>query len=190
MGLDITAYSRLRRVGHHVYEPSDPWCGNEDHVRAYAYDTFPRSFAGIPMLDAMHGSDGTEFLYGGCYAITPETETHEFRAGSYGGYGNWRRDLARQFNPSGTEDGGPFGGRIPLEPDPEKPFYELIWFADNEGTIGPEAAANLLADFRAHASDYQPDGPRSMDFNYMVSKYNDWTRACELATVGGLISFH
>lgn len=133
MGLDITAYSNLKHVGKHVKdtelnegEPggADDWCYYDGHVQAMAYDSFPQSFRGITVL-GVKVAGASKFLDGGCYETTAETHTHGFRAGSYTGYNRWREDLQRQFNP----------GR-----DPEKPFYELIWFADNEGTIGPEAA--------------------------------------------------
>lgn len=180
MGLDITAYSRLKHVGRHEKdvarnegEPGglDDWCYYGGHVQAFAYDTFPASFRGIPLLGTRKVGHDEVFLDGGCFATTDETETHPFRAGSYGGYGQWRADLQRQFNPSR---------------DPDGPFYELIWFADNEGSIGPEAAKDLLADFREHATRYTPD--RYED--YFRDKYEDWTRAFELAADGGLVHFH
>lgn len=195
MGLDITAYSRLLAVGKHEKDPAlnegepvgvDDSCYYEDHVQAYAYDSFPNSFRGIPVLGTKQFREcGDTFLQGGCYATTDATKTHRFGAGSYGGYGVWRRDLARQFNPSGTES-GPSGLSVPLEPDPEKPFYELIWFADNEGTIGPDAAKDLLADFIEHASRYNPEMQWA---DHARGLYTDWIRAFELAADGGLVSF-
>lgn len=192
MGLDITAYSRLEHVGKHEKdvelnegEPGglDDWCYYENHVQAFAYDCFPRSFRGIPVLGRFGGNDGTAFITGGCYAVTEKTETLGFRAGSYGGYNHWRGDLAAQFNPAPMSfDRGP----TMAEPDPDLPFYELIWFADSEGTIGPEAAADLLVDFRDHADRYVlPEMYRSYP-----DIYGNWTRACELAADGGLIRFH
>jgi hypothetical protein len=171
MGLDITAYSRLEPAGKHT----DNWCQDENHVQAYAYDTFPQSFRGIPVL-ATEPINGTGFIWGGCYAHTDDTETHQFRAGSYGGYNQWRADLQEQFNP-GT--------------DPDGPFYELIYFADNEGCIGPDAAKDLLADFREHAEQYNP-GHESEGVwrERCFEKYRDWTRAFELAADGGLVYFH
>lgn len=180
MGLDITAYSRLVAVGKHEKDPAlnegepggvDAFCYYEDHVQAYAYDSFPRSFRGIPILGTEDTQDGSSFLIGGCYTVTAETKIHGFRAGSYSGYGQWRADLERQFNP---------------DRDPDGPFYELIWFADNEGSIGPEAAGDLLADFRTHAALYQPFGDLA---DYSRSRYADWTRAFELAADDGLVSF-
>lgn len=174
MGLDITAYSRLKHVGKHA----DGWCEeqyNDEtwervHVAAYAYDSFPQSFRGIPVIGTT-ASGASTFLDGGCFAVTEETKTHAFRAGSYSGYGLWRDDLRLQFNP---------------DTNPDLPFYELIWFADNEGCIGPDAAKDLLADFREHAAAYAP----REHADYFRQKYEDWTTAFELAADGGLVDFH
>lgn len=171
MGLDITAYSNLKHVGRHT----DDWCENEHHVEAFAYADFPQSFRGLPVVEQREIGrmfDKTPIFDSGCFVLTEGTETHSFRAGSYSGYNQWRADLQRQFNSPLLADG---------------PFYELIWFADNEGSIGPEAAADLLADFREHADAYDP-GTEYPD--YMREKYTDWTRAFELAAVGGLVRFH
>lgn len=173
MGLDITAYSRLKHIGKHA----DEWCDeqyddetfNRVHVQAFAYQDFPQSFRGIPVL-GNRAASGCAFFDGGCFAVTEETKTHAFRAGSYSGYGVWRDDLRRQFNPRTLPNG---------------PFYELIWFADNEGCIGPEAAKDLLADFREHATSYAPNGHA----DYFRQKYEDWTTAFELAADGGLVDF-
>ena len=167
MGLDITAYSHLTAIGKHT----NGWCEDEDHIEAFSYDEFPQSFRGIPILSAYRPTlaDGSKILDGGCYVVTDATKSHQFQAGSYGGYNVWRENLRNQFNPYVEED---------------VPFFELIWFADNEGTIGPEAAVDLLADFREHAAAYvQPD-------NWRTTLYSDWTRAFELAADGGLVQFH
>jgi hypothetical protein len=164
MGLDITAYSQLERIGLHEKdrdlnegEPGglNDYCYNDGHVNAYAYDSFPQSFRGLEVL-SIRDYPGARFMEGGCYGITPKTEAHAFRAGSYAGYNAWREDLQKQFNPSRNPDG---------------PFYELIWFADNEGCIGPDAARDLLTDFREHADRYVPQWP------WAEAKYQDWTRA-------------
>lgn len=185
MGLDITAYSHLRHIGKHTKDAAlngdepgglDDYCHYETHVNAYAFSCFPRSFRGIPVLGTERSSGGDHtFVLAGCFEVTAATETHRFRAGSYGGYNAWRCDLARQFNPSaGPETGA------------ELPFYELIWFADNEGCISSEAAAALLADFETHADQYRPEGYE----DYFRQKYEDWTNACRLASDSGLIEFH
>ncbi|MFI1197731.1 hypothetical protein ACH4T9_31345 [Micromonospora sp. NPDC020750] len=171
MGLDITAYSHLKHVGKHT----DGWCEDNDHVQAFAYDCFPASFRGIPVLGTEQHS-GTGLMVGGCHEFTAETERHGFRAGSYGGYNAWRSDLQAKFNPELHSD---------------SPFYELIFFADNEGCIGPDAARDLLADFEQHAAEYgasRPGGPLSRE--YELQRYADWTRAFRLAADGGLVRFH
>ena len=176
MGLDITAYSHLKHVGPHEKDPAlnegepggpNAWCYYENHVEAFAYDCFPASYRGLPVLRTERG-----FVFGGCYETTEETKMHSFCAGSYGGYNRWREALAEQFN-------APVG-----KPDPAKPFYELIWFSDNEGTIGPETAQDLLADFREHADVWRSPFESHRDL------YNDWLRAFELAADGGLVRFH
>ena len=167
MGLRIVAHSNLRPVGLHT---DNVWCDTEGHVVAFAYATFLHSFRGVPVLGT-YSSRG-EFINGGCYAFTDATVDHTFSAGSYKGYGEWRANLAQQFNP---------------ETHPELPFYDLIHFADNEGCIGPESAADLLADFQLYAHRYQP--PVDDIFGWYPGLYAGFTRACELAAESGLIRF-
>lgn len=184
MGLDITAYSKLRAVGQHV--PDGQWCDEEDHVTAFAYDSFEASFRGLPILDR-RAIGGSSFIWGGCYEITDKTVAVDFGAGSYPGYSRWREDLARQFNPAPI-----LWDKLPPgmgKPDPDLPFYELIWFADNEGTIGELAAADLLADFTANAASYAPKG-YEWEIAQSVEKYTDWAEAFRLAADGGLVRFH
>lgn len=160
MGLDITAYSNLESVGHTVL----PWCEDEDHIETYTYDSFPRSFKGIAVTET---SD--DLLHGGCFRATEITETYSFAAGSYGGYNRWRADLQEQFNPNQLTG---------------KPFYELIWFADNEGVIGPEAAAELLHDFHKYDASYFSSSLRCRQV------FDDFAKAAALAADHGLIQFH
>lgn len=193
MGLDITAYSKLRAIGQHEKDPAlnegepgglDDWCYYDGHIGAFADACFPASFAGLPILGTKTAG-GSTFFEGGCYERTAGTEELGFRAGSYTGYGMWREDLARQFNPVPVHRDTPRAHMD--EPDPDLPFYELIWFADNEGCIGELAAANLLADFEAHAGAYSPGGEYP---DYYREKYRDWTDAFRLAANGGLVHFH
>lgn len=168
MGLDITAYSNLKHIGQHKKDTD--FCYYENHVQAFAYSVFAASFRGIPILGT-RDVENTSFIDGGCFEVTEATESHGFRAGSYSGYNRWRRDLASQFNP---------------DTNPDQPFYELIYFADNEGSIGPDAAKDLLADFQKHQNEYA----QTVHEKYFREKYADWTRAFELASNGGLVSFH
>lgn len=184
MGLDITAYSNLSYVGHHEQASEDECSYDEEtwervHVEAFAYNSFPHALMGVPNVQSKRAG-GEPFLSGGCFAVTSATESHSFRAGSYSGYGQWRSDLAALFNPY-REQGSP---------SPERPFYELIWFADNEGTIFTQAATSLLEDFRKHEDAYRHAHVGMKYGDYLVRKYLDWMRACELAAQNGCIDFH
>src|SRR6476620_2536568 len=118
MGLDITAVSKLVRMANEP-KTDEEWDDfyEGDGFKAFWYDSLAHSGAGL-VKDA-------------CYEPTADSKYHGFRAGSYGGYGQWRKDLAD------------FAGFTLDEyweaPDTGQPFYELIHFADNEGTIGPDA---------------------------------------------------
>lgn len=193
MGLGITAYSRLDYIGHHP-GPKTP-DGNEGencqydeetydrlHLQAFAYSDFPHALQGIPGTPDIRGEafGWDSLISAGCFALTAGTETHSFEAGSYGGYDQWREHLGRCFGWSR---------------DTEDPFFELIYFADNEGTLLWLPAKNLLADFEAGREkwrDYcvdifsdQPYQPK-----YYLEKYENWAHACELAADGGLVDFH
>lgn len=184
MGLDITAYSKLERLPD-GYEPTEGEEYDGSVVRAFAYSGFPHSFRGIPALGTKALSGGLEFIEGPWYRFTAETETLGFGAGRYVSYSQWRDALAsfvghvsaRHYWTEGAEDW---------------PFFELISFSDNEGTIGPEAARDLLEDFRAWRDRYYAayEAESNVLDGWYRQKYDDWTRACELAADGGLIDFH
>lgn len=191
MGLDITAFSNLSYLGHHEVpedseHPYDPETFDRLHVEAITYDAFPHALLGVPNQQTkQYGT--TMFIVAGCFEITEKTEQYRFRAGSYSGYNRWRQDLAAQFNPYRPGEGGDAYG----PPNLEGPFYELIWFADNEGTIAEPAAINLLADFRQYEAEYRAAHVSgTYDGDWFIEKYLDWTHACELAADGGLIDFH
>jgi hypothetical protein len=184
MGLDITVYSNLQSLGKHT----EKWCYEEDHIMAYAYDSFPKSFDGIPILEIFNSGESI-FLHGGCFIPTEETEKYYFPAGAYHNYNIWRSDLARQFNPQRKEKVEGHFGFYPSKPDVEKPFYELIWFADNCGCIGPLAAQRLFNDFKENEDKYQSLTDIN-GFNYNKEKYQHWMKACEVASQSGLIDFH
>lgn len=178
MGLDITAVSKLRYAGKEELDGDEEW--PDDLFIAFAYAGFEHSTRGLRgMTDTFQG--GT-FIGGHSYYATPDSEFHGFRAGSYGGYGEWRAGLATS---TGHSLGDYFSGG-----DDTLPFYELIHFADNEGTIGPESARDLLEDFRTHRETYVATRRGSTWGQYDIERYDDWTRACELAADGGLVSFH
>lgn len=180
MGLDIIAYGIATPVGalDDVAPISDDgvptsWCPHNDpdadpiHVMAFAYKSFEWSMRGLQP--------------GRCYVVD---NSFHFAAGSYSGYGAWRCDLARVvLSVSAIEEVW-----NDVEHYRDEPFFELIHFADNEGTIGPEAALDLAQDFdewravyvAAHSDD-------SHDWD--VQKYDEWTKAFKIAAGTGLVEF-
>ena len=95
---------------------------------------------------------------------------------TYGGHGDFRRELAEL-------------GGYPPEDAWEKrvtvgPFFELVNFADNEGTFGPETCAKLAADFAAH----EPRARQMLEGEHMRF-YRKWHQALTLASAGGMLTF-
>lgn len=124
--------------------------------------------------------------------LTPGFFTYEecdsFRAGSYGGYNDWRDQLAVMAHGIGAEriwramETGEMLG---------KPFVELIHFADNEGYIGPVVSAKLAKDFAEYqerADKWANEKPAVRA--YWLQKYNAWRNAFEKAADGGFVEFH
>jgi hypothetical protein len=178
MGLDITAYSDMALTEPHPSSEDDPgWCWIDGHQQTFAYQGFEQSFRGLADPDEIFQKD---FIGGRCYEPTAATETYRFSAGSYGGYNQWRDQLSLTM-------AGCTAKHIWMNRDDyrDAPFFELICFADNEGCIGPDAAKDLLADFRAGTDRWFTEvDPIARQ------RYGDWTRACELASRNGFIDFH
>jgi hypothetical protein len=96
-----------------------------EHIPAFHLG-FEQSFRGL--------------LWERCYEC--RGEYFYFRAGTYRQHAEFRQVLARVALNVDADviyaDPGPFR---------DKPFFELIFFVDTEGCIGPLAAADLAADF-------------------------------------------
>lgn len=184
MGLDISAYSKLRYVGlgevgtktEHG-DDEDYHCGDPDHIQAFAYASFPHALQGLtvqtPPDDFFDGAIG-----GDCFEQTADTEAMGFRAGSYSGYNAFRAELA-QLAGRTVEDY--WQGRANHEP-----FYELINFADNEGVLSPDCAKALIPDFEQHRGAFLT---RNQD-SYWIETYDEWLTALRLAADDGLVVFH
>jgi hypothetical protein len=162
MGLDITAYEKLEWLR----EIPEDWDHEEDETSLYRIEAFAKSCDG---------------LRNGIYRYSGET--HGFRAGSYSGYNEWRRQLARLVGtvPEAVWKGAPCAA-----------FGELIHNADNEGFIGPTTSAKLAKDF----ADWQTRAEKfaaechADDGGWFLGKYNDWRKAFELASKGGAVALH
>ena len=104
-----------------------------------------------------------------------------FRAGSYSGYNWWRDQLAQMAYRKPAE-------RVWAE-NTDGPFFELINFADNEGTIGPIACARLAEHFEAGRDTVRARLYDKVD-GWDQQKYDEWARAFDLAANTGLVRFH
>lgn len=176
MGLDITAYSKVEKVDVEVDEDNYP-------VDESAYDDYVRAWA----MGRRGQHDQLED--GKFYSVD---EAYGFRAGSYGGYNQWRETLAKLAGYPLTPYKGFMGESAAHAAacwdGATGPFAELIDFPDNEGSIGAVTSAKLAKDFadfdeRAKYFDGDEDG-------WFYKKYLDWKAAFELAVDGGMVSFH
>lgn len=167
MGLDIKYFERLELVDHQQDD-------DDSLVRLLNESCFAAQGAGlqpasVPIYNRMvwygrHQSAGA---------------TGWFRAGSYGGYNEWRKWLCSLALGVDVDEvwknPAAYAG---------KPFVELINFSDCEGTIGPVVSAKLakdFAEFSARAAGANADGYGSL--------YRDFAKAFETAAKGGAVKF-
>ena len=161
MGLDISAYQRVTFVRERK-DGEHYDCNRE----TYLYN-MPEFSARCELPEGIYATSG---------------DVDGFACGSYGRYGKWREALAALVGVS-TDD--IWNG--PEDIAKATPFYELINFADNEGTIGPAVSAKLAADFDKYAeraAGHRPDWPSWHE------TYEDFRKAFHLAANGGVVQFH
>ena len=118
MGLDITAYSNIKKETKRE---------NIDVDEAYEHNW--TDFYIHNQQDLYQHIDVDDSYF---YSYE---DTEHMRAGSYGGYNSWR-NLLRQLASS-----------LPLDKDGYYPFYELINYSDCEGVIGTMCSTKLAKDF-------------------------------------------
>jgi len=187
VGLDLMAFSNVavlpRDHGRSEYECLETW------VDAFAYKGFHRSTRGLADHDVVADQWGLDLIAVRDYDITGST-THSWRGGSYSGYGRRRAELARFADIPDAHSVSADAMDLWIDEHQEKPFFELVWFADNEGAIGHEAARDLLADFVAHRDELLAPA-RSGDTSTWLSEswIDDWIRGLTLAANDGLVRF-
>ena len=187
MGLDISYYSDLKVVGPKTGEDVD-----------YDYDV------------QVWNEESFEYQLGSLkrdhiYDVTTISKYGSFRAGSYGGYNQWRNELSKM---AGYRDANEvwndktFDSFKSCNPRKDKldsingigvkrvkPFYELINFSDTEGTIGPEVSRKLYEDFikfDKQAKEYANEN----DYDWFYNLYQEWTNAFKIASQNGAVLFH
>lgn len=178
MGLDITAYQNIRFIDC-VFdasgEPIDP--GTRKPIDEARRVNVNRDF--VARADGLQ--EDAWFV--------PE-KAYGFHAGSYGGYNQWREELAKLSEyPAVETDSELRRGKIRHDAGAWKaesgPFWELINFSDCEGCIGPKTSAKLAKDF----ADYQQRADSHSDERFR-DRYNEWRGAFEMAAINGLVDFH
>lgn len=171
MGLDITAYRKVAAVR----AKKDEDDGYEDGLTSFYPNTdFPGRFDGL--------EEGVLYSY---------VEEHDFRAGSYGGYGAWREWLANlvgypltPYTSHGRQDEA-YSAAAWTGVVKGGPFYELIDYSDCEGTIGPKVAAKLAKDF----AEWDERAKAAAVGDY-YERYKNWRKAFEMAADEGAVTFH
>lgn len=191
MGLDISVYAEVVQVPPSQV-PTDEHgdvdfdaCYEEGIYQAFVYVGMEQSYRGLPPGEEFSFRPGGSKFYGGPW-VRSVGESWGFHGGSYGGYNRFRYALSQMalgVDPS----------VVWANPDAfrDEPFFELVMFADNEGTIGGEAAADLAKDFegfQGKATALWSSG--SDEDEYYLGKYYDWLRACRDAAGSGMIRFH
>ena len=156
MGLDIIAYNKLV-----IDENGDREEGNYE---LYCWAN--------PYLNHCKPLEHTQY-----YKTTGES--FGFRAGSYGGYNQWRRqlcELVHKITPNEIWEN--------QEEHKDKAFFNLICFSDCEGTIGSIMANSLAKDFQDHQHIVD-----ELNDEYFKEKYAEWREAFELASDDGAVHF-
>lgn len=162
MGLDITSYSNLKKGKESedsIYIGKGP-----QHVARHQYSE-------------------------GWYEPTLKTEGHGFRAGSYGGYNQFRNSLCVAIHGVEVEEfwsNDVYKGTA---------FYELLDFSDCEGVIGVEESKKLHSEFLLHRDTFKNyieniDGDEDGFMEeYFMEKYDDWTLAFKISSQQGALLF-
>ena len=175
MGLDITYVSRLN------FESRSHVSNEDNNIYLYPNDS---------LLNQSEGIQNGKYI---C-----EGEQGSFRAGSYSGYGGWRKTLAEMIgweienlwrHVETLAQRSENLNDVLNENDDFKvdlPFIELLHFSDCEGFIGPKTSAKLHSDFlewdeKAKNFDSQN--------SYFYETYQEWTEAFKVASDGGCVIF-
>ena len=169
MGLDVDAYKNVVALG--GPETDSDEVSADVRVRYADPEFFPNRCDEFP--------DGTPL---------EAEESWGFVAGGYGTYNRWREQLAKLAGYEKTMGRGILGyeethqhGAIVAG---SGPFYELIWFPDNEGSIGTAVCTKLAKDFAEFER-----AAELLEDHWFMEKYLDFKNAFELASEGGIVNF-
>jgi hypothetical protein len=177
MGLDITAYSKLKLLDTKRLKDGtvvDAQTGAE--VEDYCYVYKPEGFKDRAASLQDEGHYGYD-------------QTLCFSAGSYSGYNEWRNELAALAGYAPIQVTNE-RGMLELRYDEsvwelsEGPFWELINYSDCQGTLDSVEAAKLVKDFKAFLPQAEAKD------RHFYDKYVRWLNAFEFASDDGAVRFH
>ena len=174
MGLDISYASKINFESRSI-------SGEGDNLYLYPNDS---------LLDQSEGIQSGEYA---CEGVQDS-----FRAGSYSGYGSWRRTLAKMIgweiedlwrNVETLVQRNENLNDVLNENDRfsvDIPFVELLHFSDCDGFIGPKTSAKLHSDFLEWDENAKNFDSQN---SYFYEKYQEWTEAFKVASDGGCVIF-
>lgn len=174
MGLDISAYSKMARVQDEVAATM-----NEDQI--FEMDC-------VIITDGHKKDSRIDDMQSGFYTPDEGSECHDFRAGSYSGYNDYRNKLAECFLNASDRV-------VWANPDlfEGKPFYEQVDFSDCEGYMGPLVSAKLHQDYVNGREQWvkwlNESGQSEDNVEWYLTRYDHWTKAFGLAADGGILRF-
>lgn len=160
MGLGITAYEHAEFVG----EASEDYDWNEGETELYDQDPFEAQRDGLE--NGIYRVSGARIDFGG----------------SYGGYNNFRDKLSWVFMGVSQDTVSQFTDLYK-----DKPGFQLIYFFDNEGCIGPKTSSALAEVFALYHDAFMAS-LRVDDWDR--KRYEDFFAAFKLASPNGFVRFH
>ena len=151
MGLDIVAYSKIKFIGNTEFVSSDLYINTNNEF-------------------TQHGT-----LADGYYEYDNE---YSFRAGSYSGYNDFRKDLAVV--------GGYTVKRLCYAPEAYRnhPFFDMVYFTDCDGVICSEICEKLYKEFVEYH--HKASGILS---EWYMNIYNNFMEAFKIGADNGCVVF-
>lgn len=172
MGLDITAYSNIKK-------------DEENGEVLGLYST------GFIQSNLKEFETNYEILDEDGEVIEPLLtcdDGYGFRAGSYGGYGEFRRILCTAINEIDLSEMWENDNKISIQ---NLPFFWLLNFSDCEGYIGTDYCKILYKDFVNNEDKFREAMKEFEDYGqYYIDTYLDFKNALEVASNNGVLSFH
>lgn len=171
MGLDCTSYKSVELV--------EKISLRELNKREFRHPLYERGDIILLFNYAKFEARG-DGLEEGFYSFQGD---YRFPVGPYRGYGTFYREVLAEVS-------GLSSNQINGSPETYKdvPFFEQIFFADNEGFWGPETCKTLLADYEQYRSKVRKL-MKKKEFNWFES-YEYFMAGLKFVGEKGVLRFH